>query len=170
MWSTHSQPVGCSITQCPLGFVTTVQFSHFHMPSLLFQKLCHCWLWQADTHSVPACAHTRTHAHSWSEAMVKCCCGLAKCSADSASFEWSHRDLACVCVCVLCVLCVSLGPYPNTTAFAILTWNHDHPAPLSPSTPMWPTVWAQFGSCTCTHTHLPTPTRSHYTPTFQGPR
>lgn len=168
MWSTHSQPVGCSITQCPLGFVTTVQFSNFHMPSLLFQKLCHCWLWQADTHSVPACAHTRTQLkRSYGKMLLRL--GQVLCWL---SLIWmvTQRFGLCVCVCVLCVLCVSLGPYPNTTAFAILTWNHDHPTPLSPSTPMWPTVWAQFGSCTCTHTHLPTPTRSHYTPTFQGPR
>lgn len=154
MWSTHSQPVGCSITQCPLGFVTTVQFSHFHMPSLLFQKLCHCWLWQADTHSVPACAHTRTHAHSWSEAMVKCCCGLAKCSADSASFEWSHRDLACVCVCVCCVFCVLalahiqiLPPLPSSL---------ETTTTLLPSLPLLPCGRQCGRSLVAAHAHTPT--------------
>ncbi len=128
-------------------------FPHYHMLSLLFQRLSHWWLWQRDMHSVPVCArthththtytHTHTHTHSWGEAMVKCCCGLAKCSADSASFEWSHRDLAsvcvCVCVCVCCVFCVLalahiqlLPPLPSW----LETMN---PPPLFLS-PMWPTV------------------------------
>lgn len=98
------------------------------------------------------CAHTRTHTHSWSEAMVKCCCGLAKCSADSASFEWSHRDLACVCVCcVFCVLALAhiqiLPPLPSSLETTT--------TPL-PSLPLLPCGRQCGRSLVAAHAHTPT--------------
>lgn len=88
-----------------------------------------------------------TCTHELGEAIANCYCGLAKHTADSASFEWSHRDLAYVCVCV----CVSLGSHSTNTAFAILIWNY--PRPILMLLSPYP-MWANFGSCkenACTH-------------------
>lgn len=150
MWSTHSQPVGCSITQCPLGFVTTVQFSNFHMPSLLFQKLCHCWLWQADTHSVPACAHTRTQLkRSYGKMLLRL--GQVLCWL---SLIWMVTQRFGLCVCVCCVFCVLalahiqiLPPLPSSLETTT--------TPL-PSLPLLPCGRQCGRSLVAAHAHTPT--------------
>lgn len=68
-------------------------------------------------------------------------------AADSASFEWSRRDLAWVC------MCVNLGSHSTNTAFAILIWNY--PRPILMLLSLYPKVWKLQRKCIA-HTSLPT--------------
>lgn len=80
---------------------------------------------------------TNTHVqkHTYGKKLVR----LGRRSADSASFEWSHGDLAWVCAlgffCVLALACIQLVP-------PLLLWRETKQGSTTyHAPPKWPTAW-----------------------------